>query len=130
MRLTRVAATDIRQAAELSWGRGHMIAATLPGIGNSIYNILRNLSRDPVLFAKIFAFDRITGSDATSIRYDFAACSNPAMSNLVIFIMASMALGWRINARICAGTICQRDPNLSLSHPQAISLPPSVSFGQ
>ena len=60
-------------------------------------------------------------------RYSFAARSSAAMSNFFIVIIACMALGCLISSPIRAGTTCQRSPNLSLSHPQAISPPPPPS---
>jgi hypothetical protein len=58
------------------------------------------------------------------------ARSNTAMSSFFICIMACIALGCLINSAIRAGVTCQQRPNLSLSQPQAISLPPSVNFSQ
>ena len=56
--------------------------------------------------------------------HSFAARSNAAMSSFFICIIAPIALGWRLSSPIRAGTTCQHSPNLSLSQPQAISLPP------
>ena len=62
-----------------------------------------------------------------SALYPFAACSNAAISNFFICIIACMPLGCLMSSPMCAGTTCQRRPNLSLSQPQAISLPPPAS---
>lgn len=60
----------------------------------------------------------------------FPARSNTSMSSFFICVMACIALGCLINSAIRAGVTCQQRPNLSLSQPQAISLPPSVNFSQ
>src|SRR5271166_1730949 len=73
---------------------------------------------------------QVTGRKRQRFRYPSAARSSSAMSNFVIRIIASIPLGLLISSARRAGTTCQHKPNLSRSHPQAISLPPSVSFAQ
>jgi len=63
-------------------------------------------------------------------RYSFAAASSVAMSNFTIFIIAAIALGCFRISPIFSGTICQHRPNLSVSQPQAMGLPPSSSLSQ
>ena len=63
-------------------------------------------------------------------RYSFAAASSVAMSNFTIFIIAAIALGCFRISPIFSGTIYQHRPNLSVSQPQAIGLPPSSSLSQ
>ena len=59
-------------------------------------------------------------------HYCCAAASSFALSNFVICIIACMAFGCRRSSRMFSGTTCQHTPNLSLSQPQAISLPPPL----
>ena len=63
-------------------------------------------------------------------RYSFAAASSVATSNFTIFIIAAIALGCFRISPIFSGTICQHRPNLSVSQPQAMGLPPSSSSSQ
>ena len=63
-------------------------------------------------------------------RYSFAAASSVAMSNFTIVIIAAIALECFRISPIFSGTICQHRPNLSVSQPQAMGLPPSSSFSQ
>ena len=65
-----------------------------------------------------------------NVNYSFAAASSVAMSNFTIFIIAAIALGCFRISPIFSGTICQHRPNLSVSQPQAIGLPPSSSLSQ
>ena len=65
-----------------------------------------------------------------SRRYSFAAASSAAMSNFTICIIAAIALGCFRISPIFSGTICQHRPNLSVSQPQAMGLPPSSSLSQ
>src|ERR1700730_16284104 len=58
-------------------------------------------------------------------RYSFAVASSVAMSNFTIFIIAAIALGCFTISPIFSGTICTHRPNLSVSQPQAMGLPPS-----
>ena len=62
--------------------------------------------------------------------YSFAAASRVAMSNFTIFIIAAIAFGCFRISPIFSGTICQHRPNLSVSQPQAMGLPPSSSLSQ
>jgi hypothetical protein len=59
-----------------------------------------------------------------------AACWSAAMSSFFMVIMARMPAGWLTSLKISVGTTCQLTPNLSLSQPQAISAPRSVSLDQ
>jgi hypothetical protein len=63
-------------------------------------------------------------------RYSFAAASSVAMSNFTILIIAAIALECFRISPIFSGTICQHRPNLSVSQPQAMGLPPSSSLSQ
>ena len=72
-----------------------------------------------------------TCSDPAVPRFqDFAARSISAISILTMFIMACIALGCLISSIRRAGVICQDKPNLSISQPHWISLPPADSFSQ
>ncbi len=55
-----------------------------------------------------------------------AARSNSAMSSFFIFIIACMALECLTSSPMRRGTTCQLRPNLSVSNPHWISLPPSA----